>query len=373
MIPVCEPNLKGKELEYVTDCMKKGDISSQGEYVPKFEQAFAEFCECKHGIGCANGTVALHLALKALGIGKGDEVIVPTFTMIATANAVKYCGAIPIFVDSELSTWNMRVDEELENAITDKTKAIIVVHTYGLPVDMDKVNDLAKKYSLYVIEDAAEAHGATYKGKKVGSLGDVACFSFYANKIITTGEGGMVVTNNDKIAERCRSLRNHCFTKPRFIHYEVGFNYRMTNIQAAIGLGQLERVNELIKEKIRVGATYDKYLSTLSYIERPPKVDYATNVYWMYGIRTMIFDKEELMKELERQGVETRSFFYPMHKQPCFKKDKETMLQSYKHMPASEMLYDTGLYLPSSTLLTEEQIRYICDKIKVITWKKGQE
>src|SRR3989344_1672719 len=224
MIPVCEPTLAGNELKYVTDCVKTNWISSAGKYIKEFEDRFSQFCGVKYGVSCSSGTAAIHLALEALGIGKGDEVIIPTFTMIATANAVIYAGAKPVLVDSELETWNMDVNK-IEEKITKKTKAIMPVHTYGHPVDMDPIIKLAKDYNLKVIEDAAEAHGAEYKGKKVGGLSDASCFSFYSNKIITTGEGGMVLTNNDEVAEKARSLRNLAFTKPRFLHSEIGFNY----------------------------------------------------------------------------------------------------------------------------------------------------
>ncbi|MDI6737846.1 MAG: DegT/DnrJ/EryC1/StrS family aminotransferase, partial [Nanoarchaeota archaeon] len=245
MIPVCEPCMAGKELEYVSDCIKTNWISSNGRYITQFEDSFSRYCGTKYGIGCSNGTVALHLALAAIGIGPGDEVIIPDFTMIATANAVAYCGATPIPVDSEPRTWNMDV-RQIKEKITSKTKAIMPVHIYGHPVDMDPLLKLAKEHNLLVIEDAAEAHGALYKNRKTGSLGDAACFSFYANKLITTGEGGMVVTNNEQIAEKARLLRNHAFGKPRFVHNEIGFNYRMTNIQAAIGCAQMEKIDEFV-------------------------------------------------------------------------------------------------------------------------------
>jgi perosamine synthetase len=246
MIPVCIPLLGEKELENVIDCIKTNWISSKGKYVEEFEDKFAKYCGCKYGVTTTSGTTALHLALASIGVGKGDEVIIPASTMIATAFAVVYCDATPVLVDAEPETWNIDV-AKIEEKITDRTKAIMPVHIYGHPCDMDPIMKLAKEHDLYVAEDAAEAHGAEYKGKKAGGIGDIGCFSFYANKIITTGEGGMVVTNDEEIAERAKSLRNLSFPKEKriYLHSEVGYNYRMTNIQAAIGLAQFERIDEL--------------------------------------------------------------------------------------------------------------------------------
>jgi perosamine synthetase len=368
MIRVCEPTLMGNELNYVTDCIREGMISSVGDYVKRFEQAFANYCQVNYGVACSNGTTAIHLALEALGIGRGDEVIVPTFTMIATGNAVLYTGATPVFVDAELNTWNID-PAKIEEKITKKTKAIIVVHTYGHPVDMDAITMIARKHNLFVIEDAAEAHGAEYKGKKVGSLGDVACFSFYANKIITTGEGGMVVTNNETIAKKCRLLRNHAFTTPRFIHHHVGFNYRMTNMQAAIGLAQLEHIETFVENRIRNAHTYTKLLRDVPGIEPPPAKEWAKNVYWMYGIllnQSFPLSKDELMGRLHEWGVETRSFFYPLHKQPLFHHPRYAHVNTSGYFGKSEYLYEHGLYLPSSSSLTEEQIQRVVQAIKEV-------
>ena len=244
MIPVCEPTLIGNEKKYADQCIETNWISSSGKFLEEFEKRFSGFCEAKHGVSCSNGTTALHLALAGIGIGKGDEVIVPDFSIIALANSAIYTGATPVFVDSEPRTWNIDT-EKIEEKITGRTKAIIAMHTYGCPADMDRINEIARKHNLKVIEDAAESHGATYKGRRTGGLGDAGCFSFYANKVITTGEGGMIVTNDDKIAEKARLLRNHAFIQPRFVHHEVGFNYRMTNIQAAIGVAQMENAEKL--------------------------------------------------------------------------------------------------------------------------------
>ncbi|NQV08592.1 DegT/DnrJ/EryC1/StrS family aminotransferase, partial [Candidatus Woesearchaeota archaeon] len=248
-IPVAEPVLEGNELKYVTECVKTGWISSAGKFVKKFEEKFSKYCDCKYGVAVSNGTTALHLALVALGIKKGDEVIVPNFTFVATANAVVYVGGVPVFVDADKETWNIDVDK-IEEKITSKTKAIIPVNIYGHPCDMNKIMDIAKKHNLYVIEDCAESHGAEYNGEKTGSFGDISCFSFYGNKIITTGEGGMCVTNNKELAEKMSMLKDHGM-KPerRYWHETIGFNYRMTNIQAAIGLAQLENINKFIETK----------------------------------------------------------------------------------------------------------------------------
>ena len=270
MIPVCIPFIGEKELEYVVDCIKTNWISSKGKYVEEFERGFAEYCGCKYGVSTTSGTTALHLALASIGVGKGDEVIVPAFTMISTVFAVVYCGAKPVLVDAEPETWNIDVSKT-EEKITDRTKVIMPVHIYGHPCDMDPIMEVAEKYDLYVVEDAAEAHGAEYKGKKVGGIGHVGCFSFYANKIITTGEGGMVVTNDEEIAERAKSLRNLCFPKEKriYLHTEVGYNYLMTNIQAAIGLAQLERVNELAEMRRRNANLYNEYLKDVKGIRLP--------------------------------------------------------------------------------------------------------
>ncbi len=365
MIPVCEPTLKGNELKYVEDCIKTNWISSAGKYIKLFEEKFSEFCSTKYGIACSNGTTALHLALESIGIKKGDEVIIPDFTMIATANAVIYSQARPILIDSEDKTWNM--DPKLiEEKITDKTKAIMPMHTYGHPCDMDKIKNIAEKHDLKIVEDAAESHGALYKEKKTGSIGDIGCFSFYGNKIITTGEGGMIVTDDEKIAEKARLLRNHAFTKPRFIHNELGFNYRMTNIQAAIGLAQMENADQLVESRINNARLYNELLKEVEGITTPPEEDWAKNVYWMYGVlveKEFGVKKEELMEKLKEKGIDTRSFFYPMHLQPIFQEDDERFPDTKGNYPVSDMLYEKGLYLPSSSSLTEEQIKEAVEKI----------
>ncbi len=366
MIPVCEPLLTGKEIEYVTDCLKTNWISSKGKYIEKFENGFAEYCGAKHGISASNGTTALHLALASLGIGKGDEVIIPTFTMIATAFSVAYCDATPVVVDSEPGTWNMDVGQ-IEGRITDRTKAIMPVHIYGHPCDMDRINEIAKKHNLLVVEDAAEAHGGEYKGRKAGNLSDVGCFSFYANKIITTGEGGMVVTNDDAIAERARSLKDLSHMKnKRFLHDMVGYNYRMTNIQAAIGLAQLEKLDEFAEMRRKNARLYNELLSDVRGITTPVEKDYAKNVYWMYSItvgKEFGMTRDELMKKLAEKGIETRAFFIPVHRQPAF---LEMGLFKGESYPVSEEISGTGLYLPSSSGLKEDEINTVCNAIKDI-------
>lgn len=364
MIPVCTPFIGEKELEYVVDCIKTNWISSKGKYVEEFEEKFAKYCGCKYGISTTSGTTALHLALASLGIKKGDEVIIPSFTMIATGFAVIYCGATPVLVDAEPETWNMNV-EKIEEKITTKTKAIMPVHIYGHPCDMDPIMEVAQKYNLWVIEDAAEAHGAEYKGKKVGSIGHVGCFSFYANKIITTGEGGMVVTNDEKIAERARLLKDLAHSKERrFLHTDLGFNYRMTNIQASIGLAQLEKIDELIERRRSHAHLYNSLLKDVKGVSLPPEKKWAKNVYWMYSI--LIQDefgmsRDELMEKLKEKGIETRTFFIPLHQQPAFRKMNLFQGENY---PIAEELSQKGLYLPSGSGLTTDQIEYVCRAIK---------
>jgi perosamine synthetase len=360
MIPVCEPMLSGKELEYVAECIKTNWISSKGKYIVEFEEKFSRYCGAKYGIATCNGTAALHLALASLGIKPGDEVIIPSFTMIATANAVTYTGAKPILVDSEMKTWNIDPNK-IEEKITNRTKAIIVMHTYGHPVDMDPILEIAEKHGIYVIEDAAEAHGAEYKGRKVGAIGDVGCFSFYANKIITTGEGGMVVTNDEKIAEMCRLLRDQAFEKKRFVHRYIGFNYRMTNLQAAVGVAQMEIIDKSVETRRRNARLYNSLLETVDGIVLPPEAPWAKNVYWMYTIlveNSFGISRDELMDYLMKKGIETRPTFYPMHLQPVYK--NQYCGEKY---PVAEYLGKHGINLPSANTLTREQIEYIVESI----------
>jgi len=365
-IPVCEPLTGEKELQYVTDCLKTNWISSKGKYIKEFEDGFARYCGCTCGISVTSGTAALHLALVSLGIGKGDEVIVPTFTMGASVFAIIYTDGKPVLVDSESETWNIDVSK-IEGKITKRTKAIMPVLIYGHPCDMDPIMEIAMKHNLYVVEDAAEAHGAEYKGRKAGGIGDIGCFSFYANKIITTGEGGMVITNSEDIADRAMRLKDLAHARERrFIHTDIGFNYRMTNVQAAIGLAQLEKIDQLVEMRRQNAYFYNSRLKELPGITLPPEKEWAKNVYWMYSI--VIADefgltRDQLMEKLRERGIDTRSFFLPMHRQPCFNNMGLFKGESY---PVAEELGERGLYLPSSSGLTQEQKEYICNCIKEI-------
>ena len=360
MIPVCEPFLSDKELENVVDCLRTNWISSKGKYISEFEEKFSAYCGAKYGITTTSGTTALHLALQSLGIGKGDEVIVPTFTMASTVFAVVYGGAKPVLVDSEPETWNINV-EKIEEKITSRARAIMPVHIYGHPVDMNPVLRIAEDHKLYVIEDAAEAHGAEYKGKKVGALGHIGCFSFYANKIITTGEGGMVVTNSPNLAEKARSLKDLAFSREkRFLHTDIGFNYKMTNLHAAIGVAQMERIDELADRRRKNASLYINMLKDMKGITLPVEKEWAKNVYWMFSILVgdeFAMDRDALMQELWNKGIETRTFFIPMHEQPVFQRIGLFAGESY---PIAEHLSRKGLYLPSGSGLLEDEIRYIC-------------
>ncbi len=366
MIPVCEPLLTGKELEYAADCLKTNWISSAGKYIPEFEKKFAEYCGCKYGVTTTNGTTALHLAMASLGIGEGDEVIIPAFTMAACAFAVIYTGAKPVLVDAEADTWNIDTTQ-IEQKITNRTKAIMPVHIYGHPCDMDPITDIAKRHSLLVVEDAAEAHGAEYKGTRVGSIGQVSCFSFYANKIITTGEGGMMVTNDAQIAERARRLKDQAFSpQRRFLHTDVGFNYRMTNVQAAIGLAQLESIDKFVEMRRKNAALYSAGLKDIPGITLPQQKDWAKNVYWMYGIvaeKGLGISRDSLMQKLKDNGVDTRTFFIPMHVQPAFLNMGLFKGESY---PVATGLSEKGLYLPSGSGLKREDIEHVCTCIREI-------
>ncbi|MFH1133567.1 MAG: DegT/DnrJ/EryC1/StrS family aminotransferase [Nanoarchaeota archaeon] len=368
MIPVCEPSLIGNELEYVTDCVKTNWISSNGAYIERFEEQFSRFCNVKHGVSCCNGTAAIYLALAAAGIGPGDEVIIPSFTMIASCNAIIYTGAKPVLVDSDPETWCID-PTKIKEKVTKRTKAIMPVHIYGHPADMDPINDIAEDHNLLVIEDAAEAHGAEYKGRRCGSLGGMAAFSFYANKIITCGEGGMVVTDNEEFAEKMRKLRNHAFGKPRFIHHELGFNFRITNIQAAIGCAQMENADKLVEMRIRNAKLYNELLKDVEGVELPPELPWAKNVYWMYGIllnKRFGITKDEAMAALEKQGVETRSFFYGMNLQPVYHGKDPRFPDVSGSYPVSDDLGKRGLYLPSGSTLTKGQIGEVVEAVRRI-------
>ncbi len=363
-IPICTPTLRGKEWKYLKECIDTNWISSKGKFINEFEKKFASYIGMKYGVTTTSGTTAIHLALASLGIKKGDEIIIPAFTMIGSVYPIIYCGATPVLVDSELETWNINVSK-IEEKITRNTKAIMVVHIYGHPCDMDPIMGTAKKYNLFVIEDAAEAHGAEYKRKKVGSFGDISCFSFYANKIISTGEGGMLLTNDKKIYEKAKTLKDMAFIKERrFLHYEVGYNYRMTNMQAAIGLAQFERIDEYIEARRKNAKLYNNLLKDIEGITLPPEKKWAKNVYWMYSILInrdkFGMTRDELMKKLAEKGIETRPFFIPMHHQPVF---RNMGLFNGENYPIAEKLSNEGLNLPSSSSLTKKEIENICDII----------
>lgn len=366
-IPVNEPLLNGNEKKYLCECIDTGWISSEGPFVKQFEEKMSAAVGRKYGVAVSNGTAALEVAMQAIGIGEGDEVIMPTFTIISCAMAVTKLGAKPVLIDSVIDTWNMNVTE-IENKITPRTKAILAVHMYGLPVEMDKILELAKKYNLKIVEDAAEMHGQAYKGKPCGSFGDISTFSFYPNKHITTGEGGMVVTDDKGLAERCRMLRNLCFRKDvRYVHDEISDNYRFTNLQAAVGLAQIERLDEFVEKKREMGRFYTERLSDIEGIKLPvAETDYAENIYWVYGIvldsKSQVSNRE-ITKRLAAEGIGTRTFFWCMHEQPVYKKQG---LFSNEKYPKGEYLARKGFYIPSGLALTKEQMETVVKKVKKV-------
>ena len=366
---MAEPALVGREREYVADCLETSWISSAGRYVTEFERAFAEFCGVEHALSCANGTVALHLALLAEGVGPGDEVIVPTLTYVATANCVRYCGATPVFVDSDPATWNLD-PALLDEAITERTKGIVAVHLYGHPADMDPIVETATSHGLWVIEDAAEAHGATYRGRTVGSIGDSAIFSFYGNKILTTGEGGMVVTNDRDRAARMRILKGQGQDPERRYWFPVvGYNYRLTNVAAAIGLAQLERAEWHIERRRENVEWYREALGDLDWLELSPELPWARNAYWMTcAVLTedAPVDRDDLIAGLAEHGIETRPFFYPLHTLPPYRDDAD-----HGRFRVAESLAARGLNLPSSALLTRDDVAYIADALDRISVSAG--
>lgn len=357
-IPVAAPSLTGNEKAYVDDCMNSGWISSAGKYVELFEQGFAEFCNVKHAVACCNGTVALHLALAALGVEPGDEIIVPTLTFVATPNAVTYCGATPVFVDSESETWNLD-PARVEAKITPRTKGIIAVHLYGHPAQMKKLKKIAQHRNLFLLEDAAEAHGAVCDGQIIGSIGDVAAFSFYANKIITTGEGGMVVTNDDALAEKIRLLRGQGMDpNRRYWHPVIGYNYRMMNLAAAIGLAQLEKIDEQLGARLKIARAYRERFRQMSGILPQFEQPWARHAYWMFCIvldPDLWLKRDTVIEKLAEQGVETRPVFYPAHTFPPYLKSSED-----GSFPVAENLSATGISLPTWAGLTGDNIDYVC-------------
>ena len=363
MIEVFEPIIGEEEIESVVAALRRGEISgSFGEAIPQFENEFANYVGCKYGVAVTSGSTALHLAVAAADLRPGDEILVSASTNIATALAVIHNECIPVPVDSEGLTWNLDLDL-IEDLITPKTRAIIPVHLYGHPVDMPRLMEIAKRHNLLVIEDCAESHGATSFGQMSGSFGDMACFSFYANKVITTGEGGMVTTNNKELAERLRLLRNLAFTKPRFRHEEAGFNFRMTGYQAAMGLVQTKKIEHIIGEKRRVAHTYNNFLKNARGLQLPFEAEWARNVYWMYAVVVRPefgISRDQLMQFLANAGVDSRTFFCPMNQQPC--------LQSQPGFraipcPVADELWESGLYLPSTYTLSTETISKIADYV----------
>jgi perosamine synthetase len=366
-IQVANAVLNGNEKKYVNDCLDTGWISSNGKYVEEFEKKFANFCGTKFSISCCNGTVALHLSLLGHKVGPGDEIIMPCLTYIATANAVRYCGAKPVFIDSDAETWNIN-PALIEEKISDRTRGIIVVHLYGHPVDMDPVLKIARDNNLFVIEDAAEAHGALYKNKIVGSLGDTGSFSFYGNKIITTGEGGMITTSDQHLADTMRTLKGQGVDPDRrYWHPVIGYNYRMTNIEAAIGLAQLENISWHLRRRREIADLYNKYLAGLhDSIQLPVEKKWAKHAFWMYSVLlkdTVHLSRDEFMTELQDAGIETRPVFYPMHILPPY-------LEKDARYPVAEKISCRGINLPTHAGLTEEDIRYISETIEKICNKK---
>lgn len=363
-IPVFDPDIGEDEVEAVAAAVRAGEISgSFGDTIPGFESDLADYVGAKHGVACTNGTTALQLAVAAAEIGEGDEVLVSASTHVATALAIIYQGAVPVAVDSERETGNLDLDL-LEGLITERTKAIMPVHLFGHPVDMDRLMEIAGKHGLIVIEDAAEAHGAEVRGRKAGSFGELACFSFYTNKIVTTGEGGMVLTSDDELAARMRDLRNLGRQEPRFVHHEPGFNFRMTGYQAAMGRVQMRKIEQSVEARRALARSYTQRLKDVPGIRTPIELDWARNVYWMYSIVVedeFPLGRDELMDALKRDGIETRTAFYPMNLQPVLRKRPGFRESS---CPVAEDLWNRGMYLPSSNKLTEAQVDRVVDSIR---------
>lgn len=362
-ISIANPVFNGNEKKYLNECIDTGWVSANGRFVNEFEEKFAEFCGCKYALSCSNGTVSLHLILLAMGIGPGDEVIMPTLTYIATANTVRYCGATPIFVDSEENTFNID-PTKIEEKITSRTKAIMPVHLYGLPVDIDAILEISKKHNIPIIEDAAEAHGAEFKGQRVGSFGVAASFSFFGNKVITSGEGGMVVTDDEELYQRMKLLKGQAVSpNKKYWHIDIGYNYRMTNMQAAVGLGQLENINWHIKERERIAKLYVKYLyGTETYMKLQYTPENCKQTYWMNNVilqDIVTKERNQVMEEMEACNIEMRPVFYPMHIMPPY-------LDNSISCPIAEKLGARGISLPSHALLTEEDVAYTCNCLKKI-------
>jgi perosamine synthetase len=363
LIHVFEPSIGEEEVEAVAAAIRDGEISgSFGQNIPRFEEEFAAYVGSAHGIAVTSGTTALHLAVAAAGIGDGDEILISASTNIASALAAYHNGAVAVPVDVEADTWNLNLDL-VEELITPKTRAIMPVHLFGHPVEMDRLQEIARRHDLLVIEDCAESHGATVRGRMTGSFGELSCFSFYANKIITTGEGGMVLTHDDHLARRLRLLRNLAFQKPRFFHEAAGFNFRMTGYAAAMGRAQLKKIDHFIEQKRRVASTYNRLLAELPGIRTPVERDWARNVYWMYSVVVepeLGLDRDGLATALLEHGIETRTFFCPLNMQPCLQRQP-----GFREVPCpvAEDLWRTGMYLPSSISLSDTEIESIVEEI----------
>jgi perosamine synthetase len=380
MIPVNQPLLEGNEKKYLAECIDTGWISSEGPFVTRFEEQMAAAVGRRHGIAVCNGTAALEAAVAALDLQPGDEVVMPAFAIISCAMAVVRCGCVPVLVDSDPVNWNVdtgKLREKLEQEIgkngNRRIKAIMVVHIYGLPTDMDPILEMADRYGLAIIEDAAEMHGQSYKGRPCGSFGALSTFSFYPNKHITTGEGGMLLTDDDALAERCRSLRNLCFQGGRrFVHEELGFNFRMSNLQAAVGVAQLERLEEFVARKRRMGRRYTEGLAGAEGLElMPERTSYAENIYWVYGVvlkDEVPFDAAAAMSRLAERGIGSRPFFWPMHEQPVFRRMGLFKNQTF---PVSERLARRGFYLPSGLALSAEQADEVTEAVKRLMEDEG--
>lgn len=364
MIPVAEPHVTERDIELVNEALTLGWISSAGKFLDQFEERWAAYCGMPHGIAVSNGSVALDVAVALLDLLPGDEVIMPTFTIISPAQSVVRAGGVPVLVDSDSRTWQMDA-AQIEAKITPRTKAILVVHIYGHPADMDPILDIAGRHGLVVIEDAAEVHGATYMGRRCGGLADISTFSFYANKLVTTGEGGMVLVRTPEQAERARELRNLCFQKKqRFLHDELGYNFRLTNLQAALGVGQIERMDEIVGRKRSIAARYQELLAYVDGITLPVEEQWATSVYWVFGIlvdESIGLDAAQLAARLKERGVETRPFFLGMHQQPVFQRMGLFSGESY---PVAELLARQGLYIPSGLTIADEQILQVAYAVR---------
>jgi len=364
----------GNEGKYLNDCVDTGWYSSLGKYVKLLESAFAQKIGTKHAIACSNGTAGLFTAVRILGIGKGDEIIIPDFTIIVTSNVAILNGAKPVLVDVEPDTWCMD-PAKIEAAITPRTRAIMAVHMYGHPVDMEKINAIAKKHHLYVIEDCCESHGSKVNDIYTGALSDISVFSFYANKTLTSGEGGMILTNNDDLAMKMRMFIDNGFTIPRFIHHMIGFNFRLSNLQAAVGLAQTEHFDDAVNRKREIAHLYLKEFGKFPHITLPVEKPWATNTYWMFGILlndSFGMTKEDVMQALTAKGIETRSFFYPMHEQPVFTDNDDSNYPNVEGTwPISHDIAHRGLYLPSGLDLTKQEIKYVAQSVmELATTKK---